>query len=331
MAGIRWSPEDADLLPARPPGDPVSDDDRSVAADSWSIKSDYGSTVDDDQRHADAVEGFPGCSFRAASDYSSDKDAPDANEVETSLMGSQSYWNSTYAEDLANLPEHGNSSEVWFGVEVMDILVKWTKNLCASICQGLDRSDDNSCKAEPGDTFRDLSSWRVLDIGTGNGLLLQELAKQGFHDLTGVDYSERAIELAKTLAVRGGFSYINFVVDDVLETKLGRSFQLVMDKGTLDAIGLHPDFPVKRMMYWDSVSHLVAPGGILVITLCNRTKDELLQEVEQFNQQRLGSQEENSSTESAVFRYLNHVQTYPTMTLGGVDGSRITTVALVRL
>lgn len=68
-----------------------------------------------------------------------------------------------------------------------------------------------------------------------------------------------------------------------------------------------------------------------VITLCNRTKDELLQEVEQFNQQRLGSQEENSSTESAVFQYLNHVQTYPTITLGGVDGSRITTVALVRL
>lgn len=68
-----------------------------------------------------------------------------------------------------------------------------------------------------------------------------------------------------------------------------------------------------------------------VITLCNCTKDELLQEVEQFNQQRLGSQEENSSAESAVFQYLNHVQTYPTITLGGVDGSRITTVALVRL
>ena len=35
-------------------------------------------------------------------------------------------------------------------------------------------------------------------------------------------------------------------VDDVLETKLERQFQLVMDKGTLDAIGLHPDGPVKR-------------------------------------------------------------------------------------
>lgn len=35
-------------------------------------------------------------------------------------------------------------------------------------------------------------------------------------------------------------------VDDALDTKLDRKFQLVTDKGTLDAIGLHPDGPVKR-------------------------------------------------------------------------------------
>lgn len=39
---------------------------------------------------------------------------------------------------------------------------------------------------------------------------------------------------------------IGFQVDDILETKLDRKFQLVMDKGTLDAIGLHPDGPIKR-------------------------------------------------------------------------------------
>ncbi|KAG8053601.1 hypothetical protein GUJ93_ZPchr0001g29647 [Zizania palustris] len=33
----------------------ASDDDRSVAADTWSIKSDYGSTLDDEQRYADAA------------------------------------------------------------------------------------------------------------------------------------------------------------------------------------------------------------------------------------------------------------------------------------
>ena len=35
-------------------------------------------------------------------------------------------------------------------------------------------------------------------------------------------------------------------VDDILETKLDKKFHLVTDKGTLDAIGLHPDGPIKR-------------------------------------------------------------------------------------
>lgn len=39
---------------------------------------------------------------------------------------------------------------------------------------------------------------------------------------------------------------IVFQVDDALETKLVRKFQLVVDKGTLDAIGLHPDGAIKR-------------------------------------------------------------------------------------
>ena len=71
MAGIRLPPEDTDISPARPSAtaDLISDDDRSVAADSWSIKSDYGSTLDDDQRHADAGEALSAGVNIAASDY----------------------------------------------------------------------------------------------------------------------------------------------------------------------------------------------------------------------------------------------------------------------
>lgn len=79
MAGVRWPPEDSDLPPPRPTASAaavaaavdqlVSDDERSVAADSWSIKSEYGSTLDDEQRHADAAEILSGCNFPAASDY----------------------------------------------------------------------------------------------------------------------------------------------------------------------------------------------------------------------------------------------------------------------
>ncbi|KAL6551836.1 hypothetical protein OROGR_007990 [Orobanche gracilis] len=66
-------------------------------------------------------------------------------------------------------------------------------------------------------------------------------------DLTGTDYTEAAIALARSLADRDGFSSIKFLVDDILETKLDWKFQLVTDKGTLDAIGLHPDGPLKSL------------------------------------------------------------------------------------
>ena len=72
MAGIRLQPEDSDVSQqaARAvAADLVSDDDRSVAADSWSIKSEYGSTLDDDQRHADAAEALNNANLRAPSDY----------------------------------------------------------------------------------------------------------------------------------------------------------------------------------------------------------------------------------------------------------------------
>ncbi|KAG2403794.1 hypothetical protein LR48_Vigan549s009300 [Vigna angularis] len=341
MAGIRLQQEDSDVSQqsramALATSDLVSDDDRSVAADSWSIKSEYGSTLDDDQRHADAAEALSNANLRPNSDYSSDKDEPDSEAV-SSMLGFQSYWDAAYADELTNFREHGHAGEVWFGVDVMEVVASWTKALCVEISQGRIPNDVDAVKAEASELDdKLLSSWSVLDIGTGNGLLLQELAKQGFSDLTGTDYSERAVNLAQSLADRDGFSNIKFLVDDVLETKLEQEFQLVMDKGTLDAIGLHPDGPVKRMMYWDSVSKLVAPGGILVITSCNSTKDELIQEVESFNQRKISTAQEieagkdEESCREPPFQYVSHVRTYPTFMFGGSVGSRVATVAFLR-
>lgn len=341
MAGIRLQPEDSDVSQqvravSLSTADLVSDDDRSIAADSWSIKSEYGSTLDDDQRHADAAEALSNANLRAPSDYSSDKDEPDAEAV-SSMLGFQSYWDSAYADELTNFREHGHAGEVWFGVDVMEVVTSWTKALCIDISQGRMPNHVNDDKAEAGEQGNELlASWSVLDLGTGNGLLLQELAKQGFSDLTGTDYSERAISLAQSLANRDGFPHIKFLVDDVLETKLEQEFQLVMDKGTLDAIGLHPDGPVKRMMYWDSVLKLVAPGGILVVTSCNNTKDELVQEVESFNQRKNATASElevakgEESCRGPLFQYVSHVRTYPTFMFGGSVGSRVATVAFLR-
>ncbi|KAL2522374.1 S-adenosyl-L-methionine-dependent methyltransferase superfamily protein [Forsythia ovata] len=339
MAGIRLPPEDADVSQvARQVSavDLISDDDRSVAADSWSIKSEYGSTLDDEQRHADATEALSAAAYRAPSDYSSDKEEPDAEAV-SSLLGFQSYWDATYADELANFREHGHAGEVWFGADVMEIVASWTKTLCLGVSQRhLPNHVDNANHVSAGEPEKELSSWSVLDVGTGNGLLLQELAKQGFSDLTGTDYSEGAIDLARSLADRAEFTNIKFLVDDVLDTKLDKKFQLVVDKGTLDAIGLHPDGPLKRLMYWDSISGLVASGGLLVITSCNSTKDELIQEVDAFNQ-RSGASPESDTTvdldaskDPPPFQYIDHVRSYPTFTFGGSVGSRVATVAFLR-
>ena len=80
MAGIRLAPEDSDLSSQQQQqqtrgvvvGDLISDDERSVAADSWSIKSEYGSTLDDDQRQTDAADALSAANFPApSSDYRS--------------------------------------------------------------------------------------------------------------------------------------------------------------------------------------------------------------------------------------------------------------------
>nr|XP_033509075.1 EEF1A lysine methyltransferase 2 [Nicotiana tomentosiformis] len=266
------------------------------------------------------------------------------------MLGFQSFWDSAYADELANFREHGHAGEVWFGANVMEIVASWTKALCTDNCQNhLSNQVGDGNPESVGLGEKDLADWSVLDIGTGNGLLLQEFVKQGFSDLTGTDYSEGAIDLARRLADHDGFTNIKFLVDDVLETKLDTRFRLVLDKGALDAIGLHPDGPIKRIMYWDSVSKIVSPGGLLdkfnagtfllnwVITSCNSTKDELVEEVETLNQRRNAARQEpgtvgdqEASLDPPPFRYLDHVRTYPTFTFGGSVGSRVATVAFMR-
>ncbi|KAK9700229.1 hypothetical protein RND81_08G225100 [Saponaria officinalis] len=230
MAGIKLPPAEdatpvtaaataAELQPRTPAtGDLISDDDRSIAADSWSIKSEYGSTLDDEQRHADATEDLAHVNLRPSSDYSSDKDSYKGEEEEdgdavASMLGLQSYWDSAYSEELENFRQHGHAGEIWFGPEVMDTVASWTKGLCIDISKRRMLNTVSGDKSGQNDhEVHDLSDWSVLDLGTGNGLLLQEIAKHGFSDLTGVDYSEGAVNLARGLAERDGFTNLTFLV-----------------------------------------------------------------------------------------------------------------------
>jgi len=65
---------------------------------------------------------------------------------------------------------------------------------------------------------------------------------------------------------------------------LTRSYDVVLDKGTYDAICMNPDDAHdKQIKYRQVVSRLVCSGGLFIITSCNWTQAELLQQFDTGN------------------------------------------------
>ena len=74
--------------------------------------------------------------------------------------------------------------------------------------------------------------------------------------------------------------------DDDSSTKhcLNRCYDVVLDKGTYDAICMNPDDAQnQRRKYQQTVSHLVRSGGLFIITSCNWTQAELKQQFQTGN------------------------------------------------
>ncbi|XP_068404831.1 EEF1A lysine methyltransferase 2 isoform X2 [Eschrichtius robustus] len=109
---------------------------------------------------------------------------------------------------------------------------------------------------------------------------LNLLAKFGFSNITGIDYSPSAIQLSGNIIEKEGLSNIKLKVEDFLNpsTKLS-GFHICIDKGTFDAISLNPDNAIeKRKQYVKSLSRVLKVKGFFLITSCNWTKEELLNE-----------------------------------------------------
>lgn len=66
----------------------------------------------------------------------------------------------------------------------------------------------------------ELGQARVLDVGTGNGVLALELLKHGVKEVTGTDYSAASIRLAQAVAQAEGAADVRWLVDDILATQL---------------------------------------------------------------------------------------------------------------
>lgn len=198
-------------------------------------------------------------------------------------------WDAVYERELQLFKESGDAGEIWFGEESMTRLIKWIENQ--------DMPLDSP----------------MLDIGTGNGAMLVELAKSGFTNLTGIDYSLSAVELSKSLMEQEGLSHVKLQVEDILNpSEELSSFQICIDKGTFDAISLNPDNAVeKRKQYVKSLHKVLRPGGYFLITSCNWTREELSKEFQE------------------GFLLLEELPT-PTFCFGGKTGSSVTALVFRR-
>lgn len=98
---------------------------------------------------------------------------------------------------------------------------------------------------------------RVVDMGTGAGEMAIRLAGMG-HDVTGVDFSERMIDLARKNAKDLGLS-IDFRVMDVQSPDLSKlTYDLVVAKNVVWCL----EDPVEAFKNW---IEMVKPGGYIVV------------------------------------------------------------------
>lgn len=172
-------------------------------------------------------------------------------ELEACELGTLDYWEKRYETEIKNFSSHGDPGDVWFGEDTVERILKWIQKNEATIAKNA----------------------KIVDIGCGNGMLLLELANEGYTNLHGVDYSQKAIELAKSIAEKHKIS-VNYSTCDILEG-LNDDYDVIHDKGTYDAISLSENASVNRNKYIESICKHLKSDGYFIITSCNWTQNEL--------------------------------------------------------
>ena len=104
----------------------------------------------------------------------------------------------------------------------------------------------------------ELRNGSVLDLGTGPGTQAIALAEQGFQVIA-TDLSETAIRQAAAKAKQKGLE-ISFRQDDILNSHLDQSFDLILDRGCFHVLP-----PQSRGAYVQTVANLLKPKRYLFL------------------------------------------------------------------
>lgn len=239
-----------------------------------------------------------------------------------SSLGTREYWDSAYTTELTNFSANTeDEGTVWFSDAGAE------ERMCAFL---EDLAEEGELVKGDEDEEDNANATRFLDLGTGNGHLLFSLREDGWTGaLVGVDYSAQSIRLASSIlaskppASRAAISFHEVDILAPISTTappewLGDGFDVVLDKGTFDAISLsdETDARGRRIVegYRESVERVVKSGGRFLITSCNWTEEELRAWVE---------------AEGSGFVLEGKVK-YPSFTFGGKTGSSVCTLCFRR-
>merc|ERR1711935_986809 len=211
-----------------------------------------------------------------------------------SELGTKAHWDSVYATENENHDDIGDEGECWFGEEAMYRMIRKLERMCDE--EKLDQTDP------------------IIDLGTGNGVMLRELDEFGFSNLTGVDYSQASIDLARKVcnSIDGLTLRQHDLMASVKSGEYDSKFKMALDKGTFDAISLCPvDKKQSMEKYVEHVKEMLSENGHLLITSCCWSGPEFKQLF------------------TDHFTFIEQLPT-PTIKFGGKEGSNVSVLLFRR-
>ena len=207
-----------------------------------------------------------------------------------SKLGTLAHWEEAYSQEIEQF--HNNNGElgdIWFG-----------KSLQKKINFYIEQN------------FPD-KNITLLDVGCGNGVFLYKLAKKGYLNLYGIDYSSQSIKFANEILNKKGEKHnkkykINLYQEDINNkgNDINIKFDIIHDKGSMDAYLMNKSNTLEN--YYKYILSYSKNNTYFIITSCNNTREEL----------------RNIFPEEKGFKYVNEIKN-KTFSFGGQEGQTAAT------
>jgi 2-polyprenyl-3-methyl-5-hydroxy-6-metoxy-1,4-benzoquinol methylase len=113
------------------------------------------------------------------------------------------------------------------------------------------------------DQLKEINFSSLIDVGCGDGRFLKEVGEQyPYSELIGVDYSERAINIAKAMNPQITYDAVN-----ILHDSIDRSFDIAT------AIEVLEHIPPKSLpQFVGAISEIINDGGYFILTVPHENK-----------------------------------------------------------